>query len=208
MNSVKAANNLVLNPNLEKENLRAFIPTYRTIRTGIVKDIPQHFDEADLLEFFDASCKVVEVKRLNRRVTIDGEIKYIPSRSVCLKFTGQVLPKYVFLCRTRHEVYPFIPKVKICFSRYRVDHHISKTCKSKLRCIFCGDDTHKSLYDTCSCKSNVPCINCEGDHLASSHKYPIVIRHKLILSLGAFEHPSRCQTYDPATYLQSRGYHV
>jgi len=37
--SVKAANSLVQNPQLEKENLKAFIPTYRTIRIGIVKDI-------------------------------------------------------------------------------------------------------------------------------------------------------------------------
>jgi len=58
MISANAANNLVQNPKLEKENvfpfLKAFIPTYRTIRTGIVKDIPQHFDESNLLQFFDS----------------------------------------------------------------------------------------------------------------------------------------------------------
>jgi len=54
MTSAKTANNLVQNSNLTKENLIAFIPTYRTIRTGIVKDIPQHFDESNLLEFFDS----------------------------------------------------------------------------------------------------------------------------------------------------------
>jgi len=36
MKSAEAANSLVQNPRLDKENLRAFIPTYRTIRTGIV----------------------------------------------------------------------------------------------------------------------------------------------------------------------------
>jgi len=41
MSSAKAANNLVLNPKLADNNLRAFIPSYRLIRTGIVKDIPQ-----------------------------------------------------------------------------------------------------------------------------------------------------------------------
>jgi len=122
MHSAKAANNLVLNPNLEKENLKAFIPVYRTIRSGIVKDIPQHYDENDLLEFFDSLFKVVEVKRLNRRIRIKGEMKYIPSRTVCLKFVGQILPKYVFLCHTRHEVYPFVPKIKICYSCFRVGH--------------------------------------------------------------------------------------
>jgi len=34
MKSAKAANNLVQDPRLEKENLRAFITTYRTVKLG------------------------------------------------------------------------------------------------------------------------------------------------------------------------------
>jgi len=98
MKSAKAANSLVQNPKLEKENLKAFIPTYRTVRFGIVKDIPQYFDKAELLQFFDAPYKVIEVKRLNRRLRINGETKYVPSRTICLKFAGQILSKYVYLC--------------------------------------------------------------------------------------------------------------
>jgi len=143
INSIKAANNLVLNPKLEKENLHAFMPTYRTIRTGVVKDIPQHFEEADLLQYFDFPFKVVEVKRLNRRLKINGENKYIPSRTICLKFAGQILPKYIFLCRNRYEVFPYIFKVKICYSCYRIGH-ISKNCKGRHRCLYCGGDAHDS----------------------------------------------------------------
>jgi len=138
MSTAKAANNLVYNSRLEKERFKAFIPIYRPIRSGIVKNISQHFDETGLLEFFDAPYKVTEVKRLNRRVRIDGETKYIPSRTVCLKFAGQILPKYVFFCHSRHEVYPFVPKVKICFSYYKVGH-ISKACKGKPRIFYGGD---------------------------------------------------------------------
>jgi len=141
MASAKSANNLVLNPRLAKENLKAFIPGYRTIRSGIIKDIPQYYNKTDLLEFLDSPFKVVEVKRLNRRIRVEGETKYIPSRTVYLKFAGQILPKYVFLCQNRYEVSPFIPKIKICFSCYRVGH-ISKACKGKPRCIFCGQDPH------------------------------------------------------------------
>jgi len=54
VSTAKAANDLINNPRLEKEGLKAFVPTYCTIRTGIVKNIPQHFKEADLLEFFDS----------------------------------------------------------------------------------------------------------------------------------------------------------
>jgi len=173
MSSVTAANNLVLNSNLEKENLKAFIPVYRTIRSGIVKGISQHYEDANLLEFFNAPFKVVEIKRLNRRIRVNGETKYIPSRTVCIKFAGQILLKYVFFCRTCHEVFLFVPKVKICFSCFRVGH-ISKACKGKLRCIFCSKDAHDS-NESCSDKNNKPkCINCHGDHLASLHDCPIV----------------------------------
>jgi len=184
MSTAKAANNLVLNPKLDKEKLKTFIPIYRTIRSGIVKNIPQHYNEVDLLEFFDAPYKVIEVKRLNRRIRIEGETKYISSRTVCLKFTGQILPKCVYLCRTRHKVYPF---VKICFSCYRIGY-ISKACRGKPRCIFCGKDVHDPK-DPCSNRNNSSCcINCKGDpHLISSHDCSVVARHKLILSLVAAE---------------------
>jgi len=189
MTSAKAANNLVQNPDLMKENLTAFIPTYRTIRTGIVKDIPQHFEESNLLEFFDSSFKVIEVKRLNRRMKIDGEIKYIPSRTVCLKFSRQILPKYVFLCRNRYEVYPYISKVKTCFSCCRIGY-ISNNCKSKPRCLFCGNDAHESP-SVCPKKDDNPlCINCKGEHLANSRDCPLIIKHKMILSLAASENIS------------------
>jgi len=148
MASVKSANNLVLNPRLINENLKAFIPGYRTIRSGIIQDSSQHYDEADLLEFLDSPFKVVEIKRLNRRIRVEGEIKYIPSRTVYLKFAGQILPKYIFLCQNRYEVSPFIPKIKICFSCYRIGH-ISKVCKGKPRCIFCGQDSHDN-NDSCT----------------------------------------------------------
>jgi len=71
MSTAKAANNFVLNPKLDKEKLKAFILIYCTIRSGIVKDIPQHYNEADFLEFFDVPYKVVEIKRLNRRIKIN-----------------------------------------------------------------------------------------------------------------------------------------
>jgi len=117
MTTAKAANNLTNSAKLEKEGLKTFISTYRTLRTGIVKNI-SHFDETGLLEFFDLPSKVIEVQRLNRRIRIDSEIKYISSRSVCLKFAGQILPRYVFfvelvtksffLCRKFKSVYRVI----------------------------------------------------------------------------------------------------
>jgi len=88
MFSASAANKLINNPILEKENLKAFIPAYRTLRIGIIKDMPQHIDNDGIQEYLDSPCKVIEVRRLNRKVRINGEIKFLPSRTVCIKFAG------------------------------------------------------------------------------------------------------------------------
>jgi len=186
MKSIKAANELVQDPRLEKEKLVAFISTYRTIRTGIVKDISQHVDESELLQFFESPFKVTEVKRLNRRMKINGEIKYIPSSTICLKFVGQFLPKYVFFCRNRYEVFPYIAKVKLYYSCHRIGH-ISQNCRGKPRCIFCGRDKHDSSSSCPNKNDNPVCINCQGSHLTTSHDCPLIIKHKMILSLAATE---------------------
>jgi len=41
MLSASTANKLIDNPILEKKNLKAFIPAYRTLKIGIIKDVSQ-----------------------------------------------------------------------------------------------------------------------------------------------------------------------
>jgi len=74
----------------------------------------------------------------------------------------------------------------MCFSCYRVEH-ISKACKGKPRCIFCGKDLHDD-NDSCPEKNKPPrCINCQGEYLASSHDCLTVAKHKMVISLAATE---------------------
>jgi len=51
MKTATTANKLILNSAFNKEKFKAFILTYRTFRTSIVKDISQHIDEAGIMEF-------------------------------------------------------------------------------------------------------------------------------------------------------------
>jgi len=90
------------------------------------------------------------------------------------------------LCRNRYEVYPYVSKVKICFSCHRIGH-INKNCKSKSRCLFCGGDAHDPS-SACLKKNDKPaCINCQGEHLANSRDCPLIVKHRMILSLAASE---------------------
>jgi len=128
--------------------------------------------------------KVLDIHRLNRRTKIDNKIKYLPSRTVCIKFSGQLLPQYVYLYSCRYSVSPYIPKARICFQCFRVGH-VSKTCKGKPRCIHCGNDKHASTKPCPRAQSTYICINCSGDHLVTSHLCPDVIKHKMALSLAS-----------------------
>jgi len=64
---------------------------------------------------------------------------------------------------------------------------LSKSCRSRQRCLFCGEATH-GASESCAQKQSPPkCINCGGDHLATSHECPRVVTHKMALSLAATE---------------------
>jgi len=184
MSTYEAANRLIEDRSLAERNLKAFAPMHRILRAGIIRDVPQDFTIDMLKDSTVSPIRILEIHRLNRRTKIDNEIKYLPSRTVCIKFSGQLLPEYVYLYNCRYAVSPYIPKARICFNCFRVGH-VSKVCKGKPRCIYCGNDKH-SPPETCP-RAQPPfsCLNCSGDHLATSHLCPDVIRHKMTLTMAS-----------------------
>jgi len=186
MRNREAANRLIANDQLLLQKLKAFIPAHRVLRTGIVRDVPQDFSLERLREATTSTIKILEIHRLNRRTKVEGEIKYLPSRTLCVKFAGQFLPHHVSICNCIFPVLPFIPKARICFACFRVGH-MSKNYKSQPRCIYCGDGRHRE-EEECSLKNSPPiCINCKGSHLPTSHECVLVVRHKMALSLASTE---------------------
>jgi len=184
MRSYEAANRLVESKQLAEHNLKTFIPLHRILRTGIIRDVPQDYTIDMIKDSITSPIKVLDIHRLNRRVKIENEIKYLPSRTICVKFSGQLLPQFVYLSNCRYAVSPFVPKARICFSCFRVGH-VSKSCKGKPRCLHCGETKHTSS-DLCP-RAQAPqaCINCLGDHLATSHLCPHIVKHKMTLSLAS-----------------------
>jgi len=96
-NTYEAANRLATNSSLASYNLRAFIPSYKVLRTGIMRDVPQDLSIEFIKESISSPIKILELHRLNRRTKLDNETSYVPSRTVCIKFAGQVLPLSIFL---------------------------------------------------------------------------------------------------------------
>jgi len=171
MCTYEAANKLIEDKSLASRNLKALVPLHRILRTDIIRDVPQDFTIDILKDSIASPIRVLEIHRLNRRTKIENEIKYLLSRTVCIKFSGQSLPQYIYLYNCRYAVFPYIPKARICFNCFKVGH-VSKVCKGKPRCIYCGNDKHSPPESCPYAQSPFRCLNCSGDHLATSHLYP------------------------------------
>jgi len=194
LKSFDAANKLASNSSLASHNLKAFVPSYRILRAGIIRDIPQDFSPDILKEVISSPLKIIEIHRLNRRIKVGNEFQYVPSRTICIKFAGQSLPPYIYFYNCRYPVYPYVPKARICYACFRIGH-LRKACKSKPRCLHCGDPVHEPPEDCPNRPASPRCLNCGGNHLATSHDCPEVIKHKMALSLAA---------NDNISYLEAR----
>lgn len=199
---------LLTSQGLISHNLNVFIPSYKAFRVGIVRDIPQDFDLAEEFEFFYSPLNIIDLHRLNRRVRDGNGYKYVPSRTVCIKFERQLLPKFIHSFRVKHLVTLFILRTKICYSCYRVGH-VVKSCRGKPRCLLCGFDKHPD--DTvCPSKGSPPkCINCGKDNLATSSSCSFLLEQQRVQSLAAsqniplFEARERLRSFSSFNYNAS-----
>ncbi|KYM94553.1 hypothetical protein ALC62_14810 [Cyphomyrmex costatus] len=183
--SAITANRITENPTFAQHNLRAFIPAYKVLRIGVIQDVPVEIDLETLRSNIKVPyCKIIDIQRLNRRIIREGTSEYIPSKTLRIKFLGQHLPEAVFIFRTRHEVRPYIPRPKICYSCYRAGH-IAKVCKGEPRCLNCGNKKHAE-NEICPAQGEpIKCINCQGNHSAISKDCSHIFKHEYIIGLAA-----------------------
>jgi len=91
-----------------KHNLHVFIPAFKILRTSVIK-VSQQIDLETLKECIESSkAKVLDVQRFNRRSVRDGKVKYIPSRTIRIRFVRQLLPQEVFNTRLNMRFVPYI----------------------------------------------------------------------------------------------------
>ena len=107
---------------------------------------------------------VSAIERLKRKVGLEWE----PCQSLKLTFTGSVLPESVKIGYSFYRISPYVQAPLQCFKCQRMGH-TAKSCKSRARCMLCGEDHSKA-------ECNVPdatgyhCANCGGNHRANDPK--------------------------------------
>jgi len=78
---------------MDAHNFKAAIPSFKVMRSDVIKNMPQDISEETILNEFSSAVKIVSVRRLFRKVRKDGKDELIPTQSVLAKFQDQNLPR-------------------------------------------------------------------------------------------------------------------
>lgn len=199
--SIISANNIIDSPVFASRGYKTYIPSYLISRCGIIKGVDIDYTDEQLLHMISCnSYNINYVKRLNRRITVDGEVKYVPSSSVLISFEGQRLPSYVFMWHVRYNCEPFIRRTRQCYSCLRYGH-VSAQCKSSSRCARCGNRDHTEPQ--CSSQT-ATCLFCGEFHKSTDSICPERSRQIKINELMALRNLSfqEASSEFPKTYQQ------
>lgn len=161
--------------------LNAFIPKYNITKTGIIFDIPTHFDEQYLMENLESDLPIIGVFRCQKRKVMLGRKtkEWIPSNTVKVTFRGQMVPDEVIFGYSKRKVKPDVPNVVQCYRCMRFGH-ILKFCKQHtITCSHCG--TQHELDPNVPCTKPTKCFHCHSDsHDALFKECPEYLRNHLI----------------------------
>lgn len=183
-NTYNVANRLVNHPLLTQHCLRAYIPTFFTQKKGIVKLVDTMFDEEYLKSNIQTNRRVLEVKRLFRKVVkSDGTVEYVKRQMILITFLGTSIPSSVRINFCSFPVEPYVHPVVSCFSCLRFGHR-STQCKGKPRCTRCGDN-----HNIDDCEAETPsCVHCGSkEHNSTYKKCPAFLRQYNIKKIMAAE---------------------
>ena len=148
----------------------AQLPMSDELRYGVISPIGTDVDIEHLK-------KVIQIRHLNNFGEQTGEITHIErmkkkenniwvdSMSLKLTFRRCELPVGISIFHSYYKVRPFIGNAFQCFNCQRMGH-LSKSCKSKQRCLLCGGNHHREDCDAQQHK----CANCSGPHRANSRE--------------------------------------
>ena len=96
----------------------------------------------------------------------------------CLTINGQTFPERISVGYLKVKTKPYIPNPQRCF-QYHQFGHMKTSCKGKAVCPWCGEQDH--CFEDCTNESK--CINCEGNHYATTTDCPKWELEKEIIKL-------------------------
>lgn len=153
------------------------IPRYLISCKVLIRNIPIEFSEQEIhdnIEFPNyINTKVIHVRRIKKRLVVDGKISYTPTHLAVITLSGVVIPECIMLYRCVSKCELYIPPVIQCRNCMRYGH-IRNNCKSNSRCHKCGfSGTSQEVVEHCRVCENICCLYCKGGHSASEEGTPL-----------------------------------
>lgn len=196
------ANAFISHESLNKNNLKAFIPTYNVSRMGVIRGVPTDISPEEIMECttLPNGCgKILKVRRINFKEIVNGAPVWKPTQTVVVTFDGQVLPDRIYMCYTALQVQLYTYPTIQCYNCCRFGH-TKLQCRSKPRCFKCGQE-HSG--DSCDIhEDSLSCCSCGGAHYATSKSCPeytrqTKIKHSMADKCISYAEASR--THPPLT---------
>lgn len=204
--SPTAANSFLSNPLLADNQYQAVIPTFNVTRMGIVRGVPSDLSLADFVKDAEvpSGCgDILKARRLNRKVFREGGVEWVPTGTVVLTFSGQILPHKIFYCFTAMSVETYkLPTIQ-CHNCCKFGH-VADQCRSKPKCFKCSLD---HFGKSCSTPESLAlCLFCSGRHFATSQSCPEQTRQKSIkntMSQENISYSQACERFPPVSRTYS-----
>lgn len=200
------ANIFITHDSLTNNCYKAFIPSFHLTRMGVVRGVPVDLSPDEVMSNISVpvGCgNILKVRRIKKKVVINGEKQFHDTETVVLTFDGQVLPKRVFMCFTSLPVDLYIYPTIQCFNCCRYGH-VKDMCRSKPKCYKCGQDHYGG---SCSVNEDfISCCLCHGSHSATSRKCPEYERQRQIketMAKSCMSYAEASKVHGPITKLYS-----
>lgn len=179
LRSLKDANDLLKNKNLDLEQLRAFIPNHILETKGVIKGVDTFFEDNYIMENIKSTNKVVGIKRFLKRVVKEENTSvFVKKQTVLLTFEGNILPAEVSIDSVMFPVEMYYGRVTQCYKCLNYGH-ISKQCKSEENlCISCGKTKKDNVEHKCTVRE-IYCVNCKNSsHRSNSKICPFFVKQQ------------------------------
>uniref|UniRef100_A0A6P7G268 Uncharacterized protein LOC114336811 n=2 Tax=Diabrotica virgifera virgifera TaxID=50390 RepID=A0A6P7G268_DIAVI len=148
----KAANDFVVRKDWEALGYDVFIPFHQISCRGIVRGVNKRFTEEEIKEASEtnlALCKILSVKRMNRRVQVDSKVEFVSTGTISITFSGKTIPKEISIYQLPMRVTPFISPVLQCGNCLLYGHSTNQS-RGKKKCARCGTSHEDSSSNTCT----------------------------------------------------------
>ena len=118
-----------------------------------------------------------------RRITVFRDGVKRETNTIVLTFNSAILPKTLKIGYLSVGVELYVPNPLQCYTCYKFGHHERKCRKSpsETLCKHCGELAN--THDPSNCSNKIKCINCGGDHVATSRSCPVWKREKEIVTI-------------------------